>query len=129
MSLSCMRYLSAYRTHAWYDALATVLCVAIVFKRQDVFLQTFDEGPRFAGIVNDRNEKRTQKDQPVSVATCYDTVEYRTRDCTACIYLEVSHTRDQNHVTAVRDSILEVKLCHSYSGSGRYVMETSCYSS
>ena len=38
--------------------------------------------------------------------------------------IEVSHTRDQNHVTAVRDSILEVKLCHSYSGTGRYVMET-----
>ena len=29
--------------------------------------------------------------------------------------IEVFHKRDQNHATAVGDSILEVKLCNSYS--------------
>ena len=32
--------------------------------------------------------------------------------------IEVSHKRDQNHATAVGDSILEVKLCNSYSCTG-----------
>ena len=40
--------------------------------------------------------------------------------------IEVFHTHDQNHMTAVGNSILEVKLCITYSGSGRYAVETGC---
>ena len=38
--------------------------------------------------------------------------------------IEVFHTCDQNHVTAMGESILGVKLCNSCSGSGRHVIET-----
>ena len=42
--------------------------------------------------------------------------------CHLSISIEVFHTRDQNHVIAVGDSILEVKLCNSYGGSGKYML-------
>ena len=40
--------------------------------------------------------------------------------------IEVFHTRDQNHVTAGGGSILRVTFCNSWSGSGRYDIETTC---
>ncbi len=40
--------------------------------------------------------------------------------------IEVFHTRDQNHVTAGGGSILGVTFCNSWSGSGRYDIETTC---
>ena len=40
--------------------------------------------------------------------------------------IEVFHTRDQNHVTAGGGSISGVTFCNSWSGSGRYDIETTC---